>query len=159
VDIAITKLPIVVDGDTVGIYGIAKDLTAQRALENRLKQAEKMEAVGRLATGIAHDFNNLLTIIQSCASLLAVEMPRQGNLHADVEEIQNTRAAPVSSPSSCSLRSTAASAAAGARRQSPGGTFVATLRRVTGAASRSRHSSRPTHGRSSPTRSSSSGCS
>ena len=87
VDISITKLPIVVDGKTVGIYGIAKDLTAQRELESRLQQAEKMEAIGRLASGIAHDFNNLLTIIQSCASLLAREMPHQGTLHSDVEEI------------------------------------------------------------------------
>ena len=133
VDIAITKLPIVVDGDIVGIYGIAKDLTAQRALENRLKQAERMEAVGRLATGIAHDFNNLLTIIQSCADLLTVEMPRQGNLHADVEEIQNTarRASELTQQ-----------LLAFGRKQHllPQvldinhlvGTFVATLRRVTG---------------------------
>ena len=89
VDIAITKLPIVVDGTIVGIYGIAKDLTAQRALESRLNQAEKMEAVGRLASGIAHDFNNLLTIIQSCVSLMAPDLPPEGALHADLTEIQH----------------------------------------------------------------------
>jgi two-component system cell cycle sensor histidine kinase/response regulator CckA len=88
VEIAITKMPIVVDGTIVGIYGIAKDLTMQRTLESRLRQAEKMEAVGRLASGIAHDFNNLLTIIQSCASLLAHELPPGGTPQADVEEIQ-----------------------------------------------------------------------
>jgi len=88
-DIAITKLPIVVDGQTVGIYGIAKDLTAQRALETRLQLAQKMEAVGRLASGVAHDFNNLLTIIQSCASLLVNEVVPQGNVLSDIREIQN----------------------------------------------------------------------
>ena len=89
VDISITKMPIVVEGETVGIYGIAKDLTAQRALESRLQQAEKMEAVGRLASGVAHDFNNLLTIIQSCASLIAREAPEPSSVRSDAAEIHN----------------------------------------------------------------------
>ena len=89
IEVAITKLPIVVDGAVIGIYGIAKDLTARRELEARLHQAEKMEAVGRLAAGIAHDFNNLLTIIQSCATLLAHELPESSQTRADAEEILN----------------------------------------------------------------------
>ena len=89
VDIAITKLPIVVDGKVVGIFGIAKDLTARRDLEARLLQAQRMEAVGRLAGGVAHDFNNLLTIIQSCASLIAQEVSPHTQLRADAEEIMN----------------------------------------------------------------------
>jgi PAS domain S-box-containing protein len=89
IDIAITKLPIVVEGHTVGIYGIAKDLTRQRELESRLQQAEKMEAIGRLASGIAHDFNNLLTIIRSCATLIARELPADAAPQSDVHEIQS----------------------------------------------------------------------
>jgi PAS domain S-box-containing protein len=89
VEISITKLPIVIDGKVVGIYGIAKDLTRQRELEWRLQQSQKMEAVGRLAAGIAHDFNNLLTIIQSCATFLARDIPEPSPFHADVGEIQN----------------------------------------------------------------------
>jgi len=89
VDIAITKLPIVVDGQIVGIYGIAKDLTAQRELESRLQQAEKMEAIGRLASGVAHDFNNLLTIIRSCATLIGQDLAANATAQADIEEIQS----------------------------------------------------------------------
>jgi PAS domain S-box-containing protein len=88
IDIAITKLPIVVDNETVGIYGIAHDLTAQRELESRLQQAEKMQAIGRLASGIAHDFNNLLTIIQSCATMLATDLPENESAQADIGQIQ-----------------------------------------------------------------------
>jgi PAS domain S-box-containing protein len=89
IDIAITKLPIVVEGRIVGIYGIAKDLTAQRELEGRLQQAEKMEAIGRLASGIAHDFNNLLTIVQSCATLIAHDLPPDAASQSDVRQIQD----------------------------------------------------------------------
>ena len=87
IEVAITALPIVVDGNVVGMYGIAKDLTAQRELEARLLQAEKMQAIGRLAAGVAHDFNNLLTIIQSCASMIATDLPTMSQSHADAQEI------------------------------------------------------------------------
>jgi PAS domain S-box-containing protein len=88
IEISITKLPIVVDDETVGIYGIAHDLTAQRELEARLQQAEKMQAIGRLASGIAHDFNNLLTIIQSCATFLANDLTGNESAQADLGQIQ-----------------------------------------------------------------------
>ena len=87
VEANVTNLPIVVDGKVVGVYGIAKDLTARRELEARLHQAQKMEAVGRLAAGVAHDFNNLLTIMQSCATMLTVELPTSSQSHADAQQI------------------------------------------------------------------------
>ena len=51
------------DGQVVGVMTIAKDLTERERLQHELRQAQKMEAVGRLATGIAHDFNNLITVL------------------------------------------------------------------------------------------------
>jgi PAS domain S-box-containing protein len=53
-----------------GLVFVARDLTERRALESRLHQAQKMEAVGRLAGGIAHDFNNVLTTILAETDLL-----------------------------------------------------------------------------------------
>jgi len=62
------------EGDIAGYQGIIHDITDRKKLEQQLLQAQKMEAVGRLAGGIAHDFNNILTAIIGYGNLLKVEM-------------------------------------------------------------------------------------
>ncbi|HET6765582.1 MAG TPA: PAS domain S-box protein, partial [Longimicrobiaceae bacterium] len=75
-------------GAMIGVVGVSLDLTGRRQLEEQLLQAQKMEAVGRLAGGIAHDFNNLLTAIQGGADLLLMDMPDGHELREDVMEIR-----------------------------------------------------------------------
>jgi hypothetical protein len=81
-------------GQEVFYTGVIRDITerqqaaeALREREDELRQAQKMEAVGRLAGGIAHDFNNLLTAIVGYADLVLEKLPPGDDRRANVEEI------------------------------------------------------------------------
>ncbi len=68
--------------------GIAEDVTERRQLEQQLRQAQKMDAVGRLAGGVAHDFNNLLTVIKGYSEMILGDLPLADPLRNEVEEIK-----------------------------------------------------------------------
>ena len=69
------------------IAGVVLDLSARKHLEAQLRQAQKMEAVGRLAGGIAHDFNNLLTAILSFGSFAREALAAEDPIGLDIDEI------------------------------------------------------------------------
>ena len=86
----VTDAPLYDDqGALAGVIGVSTDMTERIELEDRLRQAEKMEAIGRLAAGVAHDFNNLLTAVEGHASFLLDELDPESRLREDVEEIRS----------------------------------------------------------------------
>jgi PAS domain S-box-containing protein len=80
-----TGTNLLADPAVEGIVITCRDVTERRSLEDNLRQAQKMEAVGRLAGGIAHDFNNLLAIIGGYAEII------MDGLHPDDPRRRNTR--------------------------------------------------------------------
>jgi PAS domain S-box-containing protein len=76
-------------GRAVNLHGIARDITSRKLLEQQLRQAQKLESLGRLAGGVAHDFNNLLTVINGYASLLRTDMDLDEGARSRITEIFN----------------------------------------------------------------------
>jgi len=75
-DISVSVSPLRdISGQIVGASAIGRDITSQKRTEHQLRQAQKMEAIGRLAGGVAHDFNNILGIINACTEFLRDRIP------------------------------------------------------------------------------------
>jgi PAS domain S-box-containing protein len=74
-------------GEITGYLAVSQDVTRAAQMENELRQAQKMDSIGRLAGGIAHDFNNLLTGILGFARIVLEELPADHVVRPDVEEI------------------------------------------------------------------------
>jgi PAS domain S-box-containing protein len=71
------------------ILTVARDMTELRSLEAQFRQAQKMEAVGRLAGGVAHDFNNMLGVILGYTDLALKRLNVQEPLYQDLQEVNN----------------------------------------------------------------------
>ena len=67
--------------------GFAHDISEKRRLEEQLRQAQKMEAIGTLAGGVAHDFNNILTVIMGLANVLQMKLGNNDSARSDADQI------------------------------------------------------------------------
>ncbi len=75
------------DGGITHYLKVGEDVTARHALEQQFRQAQKMEAVGRLAGGVAHDFNNLLTVISGFTEMAMAGLTSDDPLRHDLEQV------------------------------------------------------------------------
>jgi two-component system cell cycle sensor histidine kinase/response regulator CckA len=75
------------DGQSQHFISVIEDITERRALETQFRQANKMDAIGKLASGVAHDFNNLMTVILGFAELVTADVALASQNGRDLSEI------------------------------------------------------------------------
>ena len=85
----VMKFPVVRQGRRL-VAGIAWDITQRKLLEEELRQAHKMDAVGRLAGGVAHDFNNLLTVINGYSDIALGSLGAEDPVRPLIDEIRKS---------------------------------------------------------------------
>ncbi|HET6548909.1 MAG TPA: PAS domain-containing protein [Solirubrobacter sp.] len=82
------KFPLIDErGELYGVGGVATDITHHVRLEARLREAQRLEAVGQLAGGVAHDFNNLIAVISNYSAFVRKELPDDSRTAGDVDQI------------------------------------------------------------------------
>jgi len=74
------------NGNVVGFAKVTRDMTQRRAMEEQLRQSQKIEAIGQLTGGVAHDFNNLLTVIIGNLDIIARQAPEQDTLRRATDQ-------------------------------------------------------------------------
>jgi two-component system cell cycle sensor histidine kinase/response regulator CckA len=74
-------------GEVAGMFAAARDMSERRRLEEQLRQAQKMEAIGQLAGGIAHDFNNILMTIIGFGTILKMKLDERDPIQSDIDHI------------------------------------------------------------------------
>jgi PAS domain S-box-containing protein len=90
IDVSVSVSPVRNPAGTVlAASSIAQDITAKKRLQEQFRQAQKMEAIGRLAGGVAHDFNNLLTIISGYSDVLLATLPPTDESRPMILEIRS----------------------------------------------------------------------
>lgn len=77
-------------GQVTGAAAVGRDITEYKAIEAQLRQAQKLESIGRLTGGVAHDFNNLLTLILGYAGMLLAHRDVMDPLYIALSEIKKT---------------------------------------------------------------------
>ena len=77
------------EGRPTNMLGSMSDVTERNRLEEELRRAQKLEAVGKLAGGVAHDFNNLLTVISNAGALAMESLPERSSARDDLAEVLN----------------------------------------------------------------------
>lgn len=75
------------NNELIGVIHVVRDITGQRKLEEQLRHAQKMEAIGQLAGGIAHDFNNILTAVMGYGHLLKMKLKGDDPLKHNLDQI------------------------------------------------------------------------
>jgi PAS domain S-box-containing protein len=86
VEVSVAPLP-GPDGKLNHTIALFRDVTEERALDEQVREAQKLESLGRLAGGVAHDFNNLLVGILGNSSFAAAELPEGSEVRAAVEDV------------------------------------------------------------------------
>ncbi|PRP97332.1 Blue-light-activated protein [Enhygromyxa salina] len=86
VEVQSRTIPVELDGGAVRVVAM-RDVTVRRQLEDQLRQAQKLDAIGRLAGGIAHDFNNLLSVVLNATELATLGLAEDHPIRSELDDV------------------------------------------------------------------------